>query len=152
MTTVTAPVHSPSASSALYSSDLLDLVSRSREALTEACAVTTTSQRYVAAHLAALRAAAGLLAHTAPRGLSAKPRSAWDAVAQHAPELGEWAVFFAGCARRSRAVAAGIATVSAREADDLVRQAESFLSAVLFHVGLPPVPVVSTHLAPTGVR
>lgn len=143
--TITAPTP-------LYSSDLLDLVTRSREALSEACAVSTSSQRYVLAHLCALRAAAALLAQKAPRGLSSRPRSAWDAVAQQVPELTEWAAFFASSGRRSRTVSAGAVVVSAREADDLVRQAESFLAAVLFHVGLPPMASVSTRLTPVVVR
>lgn len=158
MTTLTtAPTTSTSVTStndvpAVCSTDLLDLVARSHDTLVEACTVSTSSQRYVAAHLAALRAAAGLLAWKAPRSLSSKPRSAWVTLAQHAPELGEWAAFFTESGRRSRAVSAGILVPAAREADDLVRQAETFLQIVLEYAGLPPLAPVGSRMTPVQVR
>lgn len=146
MTTLTSPVP------AVCSSDLLDLVARSHVALTEACTAVTSSQRYATAHLAALRAAAALLAWKAPRSLGAGPRSAWVALAQHAPELSEWAAFFTETGRRSRAITAGLGIPTAREADDLVRQAESFLAIVLDQAGLAPLAPVSSRMAPVQVR
>ena len=55
-----------------------------------------------------------------------------------APELGEWAAFFAAGARKRAAAEAGLpSAVTEREADDLVRDAESFLSVVESALGVP---------------
>jgi len=52
-------------------------------------------------------------------------------LAEVAPELGEWAAFFAATEGKREAVRAGAAAiVSAREADDLVRDAQTFLDLV----------------------
>jgi len=52
-------------------------------------------------------------------------------LADVAPEFAEWAAFFAATEAKREAVRAGATTiVSAREADDLVRDAQSFLGLV----------------------
>jgi hypothetical protein len=52
-------------------------------------------------------------------------------LAQVAPELTEWAQFVAAGARKRAAAEAGLAgAVTPREADDLLRDAQSFLSVV----------------------
>jgi hypothetical protein len=107
----------------------LDQLDRSRDGLAVARAATTPAERYVAAHLAALRAAAAVLA---VRGRPAGGRrgrmlSVWELLPRVAPELGEWAGFFAASASRRAAVEAGrIDVVGARDADDLLRDAEAF--------------------------
>ncbi len=58
------------------------------------------------------------------------PHSLWQLVPSLAPELAEWAGFFETVTARS-------GPVSAREADDLLRQAEIFLDLVCRHLGLP---------------
>lgn len=116
---------------------VLDLVDRSRSGLLAACHAQAASERFMLAHLGALRAAAALLAATGQIGKRSRPRSVWDAVAKSAPELTEWAVFFAGTARRRQAIERGSLEVTTREADDLVRQAETFLELVLAQLGLP---------------
>ena len=58
------------------------------------------------------------------RAQRARPRNAWELLAEVAPEFGEWAAFFAATEGKRDAVQAGApAIVSAREADDLVRDA-----------------------------
>jgi hypothetical protein len=55
-----------------------------------------------------------------------------------APELAEWAAFFAaGAAKRAAAEAGHLRVVSDRDADDLVRDVEQFLRVVERLVGLP---------------
>jgi hypothetical protein len=90
------------------------------------------SERFLAAHLAALRVAAIVLAIRArPRRGSSRPRNAWLVLAEVAPELGEWAAFFAATEGKREAVRAGATTIiTAREADDLVRDAQTFLGLV----------------------
>ncbi|MBA3528183.1 MAG: hypothetical protein H0T91_02500 [Propionibacteriaceae bacterium] len=105
---------------------------RARSALIEAELSPQPSDRFLAAHLAALRVAALVLALRArPRRGSSRPRNAWLVLAEVAPEFSEWAAFFAATEGKREAVRAGARTiVNAREADDLVRDAQTFLSLV----------------------
>ncbi len=108
----------------------LDLLARARASLIASGRCDDAAQRYVDAHLGALRAAAALVAaRSVPRSPS-RPRSVWQLLAELAPELGEWAAFFAASARRRAAVERGAALHGSREADDLVRAAETFLGLV----------------------
>jgi hypothetical protein len=60
-------------------------------------------------------------------------------LADVAPELAEWARFFAsGAAKRAAAEAGSVRAVSAREADDLVRDSDRFLAVVEQTLGLAP--------------
>jgi hypothetical protein len=127
----------------------LELLDRSRHSLLEACQSTSVAERYLQAHLAALRAAAALVAARAEpggRGGSSGPRSLWELVPTVAPELSEWAGFFELASAQvpaRRAVA-----LSAREADDLLRQAEAFLGLVCRSLGMPVTPRHGDVLAP----
>jgi hypothetical protein len=61
---------------------------------------------------------------------------------QVAPELGEWATFFAAGAAKRAAAEAGLSrAVTAREADDLVRDVGSFLGVVETCLGNAPIAV-----------
>lgn len=92
------------------------------------------AQRYLAAHAAALRVAASVLAARRPR-LNGR-RGVWEVVAAVAPELGEWAAYFEALDLKRQAVAAGASgIVSSREADDLVRDAGAFADAAAWYRG-----------------
>ncbi|PWW24709.1 hypothetical protein JD79_03898 [Geodermatophilus normandii] len=108
------------------------LLDQATRALAEARHAPDACRRYATAHLAALRAAAGVLAaRTRPEGSRRRPRSAWVLLEQVAPELGEWATFFAAGAAKRAAAEAGLSrAVTEREADDLVRDAGAFLTVV----------------------
>ena len=110
------------------------LLSLARRGLVEASSTERPAERYATAHLAALRAAAAVLACRARPSTGARrsrPTSAWVLLAHVAPELAEWAGFFAAGARKRAAAEAGLpAAVTPREADDLVRDAETFLAVV----------------------
>jgi hypothetical protein len=110
-------------------SSLLGLAHRG---LTDAARTTAPGERYALAHLAALRAAAAVLAcRTQPQTRKAKPRPVWALLADVAPELHEWAGFFAAGAAKRAAAEAGLAgVVTPREADDLLRDAQSFVAVV----------------------
>ena len=116
----------------------LDLVDLAHRGVTEAASTTVPTERYAAAHLAALRCAAAVLAvRTKPRDARRRPRSAWVLLPQVAPELVEWAALFAAGAGKRAAAEAGIRTaVSAREADDLLREVETFLAVVETTLGI----------------
>ncbi|MHB1615154.1 MAG: SAV_6107 family HEPN domain-containing protein [Actinomycetes bacterium] len=123
-----------------------DLLAQARRSLAQAALSDEPPQRYAAAHLAALRAAAAVLAvrthpATSSRG---RPRNAWTLLARVAPEMGEWAAFWAAGATKRAAAEAGLArVVTTREADDLVREAEIFLALVESMLGLAHQPALA---------
>lgn len=87
--------------------------------------------RYELAYLCALRSGAAVLARSArPGRVRTRPRGMWALLAAAAPELSEWGAFFAVCGTRCAALLDGRAVVSARQADDLVRDAATFLDIV----------------------
>lgn len=122
---------------------------RASESLAEAADATDVPTRYACAHVAALRAAAALLAARARPAPARRrtPKSAWVLLAEVAPELAEWAAFFAaGAAKRAAAEAGSTRAVSEREADDLIRDADRFLGVVEHALGLVP------HAPASGAR
>jgi len=83
-------------------------LARASEALAEAEESRDHLIRYASAHVAALRAAAAVLAVRAKPAASRRPvqRNVWVLLAKVAPELGEWAAFFAaGAPKRAAAEA-----------------------------------------------
>ncbi|UUW87596.1 MULTISPECIES: SAV_6107 family HEPN domain-containing protein [Pimelobacter] len=128
---------------------------RSAESLSEAVAARDVPTRYACAHVAALRAAAALLAARARPAAPPRRRgqkNAWVLLAEVAPELGEWATFFAaGAAKRAAAEAGSTRAVTEREADDLVRDADRFLALVEQSLGLTPHRLLGERLAGRAV-
>lgn len=116
-----------------------DLLRTALIALDDAYQAPTPGQRYVAAHVAALRAGAALLAVGAKPTRSPRIRSVWELVPSAAPELLEWCNYFQVIGRRRVFVEIGREYVTARQADDLVRDAESFMEQIagILGVGLP---------------
>jgi hypothetical protein len=106
----------------------------------------------VGAHLAALRAAAAIVAVKMGPGQSPRrkaPHSVWELLPRVEPALSEWAAFFAaGAGKRAAAEAGLLRAVSAREADDLLRDAETFLNLAEETLGLPGQPALP--LRPAG--
>ncbi|MGF1654905.1 MAG: SAV_6107 family HEPN domain-containing protein [Actinomycetales bacterium] len=131
----------------------LSLLERARSGLREACYLLDPADRYIAAHLAALRAAAAVLAvrGRADGRRPHRPRSVWEVLPRVAPELTEWATFFsAGAPVRSALEAGRTHLVEGRAADDLLRDAESFTRVVTELVGLPWQPVLPPSLPSSG--
>jgi hypothetical protein len=68
-----------------------------------------------------------------------------------APELGEWAVFFAAGATKRAAAEAGIPrVVTLREADDMLRDVERFLAVVETTLGKPHQSLLDTAVPRAG--
>jgi hypothetical protein len=113
---------------------------RAAGSLREAITSTSVPERYAHAHVSALRATAALLAARARPALPHRRRpqkNAWVLLAEVAPELSEWASFFAaGAGKRAAAEAGSRRAVTEREADDLVRDADRFLALVETSLGL----------------
>jgi hypothetical protein len=119
----------------------LRLLMTSRAALREAQRAESAPERFATAHLAALRAAAAVLAARArPSDARARrPTSAWVLLTAVAPELSEWATYFAAGADKRAAALAGLRTaVTVREADDLLRDAGTFLALIETTLGVLP--------------
>jgi hypothetical protein len=115
----------------------LGLLRQAEAGLVDAERAADPCHRYVAAHLAALRAGAAVLAVRAqPSRRGRSGRSVWELLTAVAPELSEWAAFFASGSTTRAAAEAGIARlVSERAADDLLRQAGQFLTITRALVG-----------------
>ncbi|MGW4426227.1 SAV_6107 family HEPN domain-containing protein [Streptosporangium sp. NPDC004631] len=124
-----------------------------RDCLEEAAAARTSAGRYVAAHLAALRAAAAILA-ARPRpmdGRRRRLRSAWELLPEAEPRLAEWAPYFEmSAAKRASAEAGMTRVVSARDAEELISEAERFVTAVEGLLGLPAQATLPTRVPLAG--
>lgn len=123
---------------------------RAAASLSEAVASPDAPTRYACAHVAALRAAAALLsARARPVAPRKRPqKNAWVLLTEVAPEMAEWATFFAaGAGKRAAAEAGSTRAVSEREADDLVRDADRFLALVEQSLGLAPHAAVGARIA-----
>jgi len=118
----------------------LALLESARQGLTSAECDASAGSRYVGAHLAALRAAAAIVAARAEPAPSRRrrPASVWELLPRVEPTLSEWAAFFAaGAAKRAAAEAGLPRAVSGREADELLRDAQTFVSLVESALGAP---------------
>ncbi|GAB3205659.1 SAV_6107 family HEPN domain-containing protein [Marinactinospora thermotolerans] len=111
----------------------LNLLESAHGYLRDAVDASDPDLRYINAHMAALRAGAAIVAHRS--GPSARPvrgralRSVWELLEENAPELREWAGFFAaGAAKRAAAEAHLPDAVSRAEADELIRDARTFVN------------------------
>lgn len=95
--------------------------------------------RYVGAYLAASRAAAAVVA--ARGGVLARgrgSRSVWELLPQAEPILAEWAALFAAGAGKRAAAKAGLShAVSPRDANELLRDAETFVSIAESALAIP---------------
>ncbi|HWG99029.1 MAG TPA: SAV_6107 family HEPN domain-containing protein [Pilimelia sp.] len=123
----------------------VELLTLARRGLAEAAQTRPDGLRYATAHLAALRAAAAVLASRARPAPTRRNRvtSVWTLLVMIAPEMEDWASFFAAGAAKRAAAEAGIPrVVSTREADDLLRAAEEFVGVVEAALGLPHQPVL----------
>lgn len=142
----TNPTHAPTVPAhVLPHRTPTQLLAVARHGLAEAAQTRPDGLRYAAAHLAALRAAAALLAARARPAPNRRNRvtSAWALLSGVAPELGEWAGFFAAAASKRAAAEAGIPrVVTAREADDLLRAAEQFVTVVETALGMAHQPAL----------
>lgn len=124
-----------------------ELAAAARRDLALAELADRPADRYAAAHLAALRAAASVLA-ARPLTVQLTPRrrrrltSAWDQLPVVAPELAEWAArFAAGAAKRAAAEAGFRDVVSAAEADDLLGAARTFVALAAALLDVEPAPL-----------
>lgn len=113
----------------------LRLLESARHGLARARRDSSVANRHAAAHLAALRAAAAVVTARTNPGTAAtyslQPQSLWELLPSVEPTLSDWATHFAAGSRERAAAEAGLnRPVSHREADDLVRDAQTFVALV----------------------
>lgn len=126
-----------------------DLLRAARRSLFEAAVCDQPGDRYVTAHLAALRAGAAVLAvRGRPTVRRSRIHSVWALLPRVAPELGEWAEFFEITARRRAAIENGVRSIGLRDADDLLRDARTFVGQVCDLLGVPHQLGVDSAVAP----
>jgi hypothetical protein len=108
----------------------LDLLARSDAELVAAHGAGDPADAFVHAHLAALRAGAALVQVRGRPGPRSGARTVWDMLTRVAPELADYAAYFAGNAATRSAVEAGRAEVDAERATRAAAVAEQFQQAV----------------------
>ena len=125
---------------------VLKLLGSARRGLAEAEAGGDPGTRYICAHLAALRAAAAIVAARGEPGTGTRrrrPRSVWELLPQVEQALAEWAAYFAASAAKRAAAEAGLPrAATAREAEDLLRDAGTFLSVAERALGVGSQPML----------
>ncbi|MCL1870189.1 MAG: SAV_6107 family HEPN domain-containing protein [Promicromonosporaceae bacterium] len=99
--------------------------------LAEAAAATDPAERFVHAHLSALRSAAAVVELRGRPSPRSGARTVWEMLAKVEPQLAAWSVYFASGARLRAAVDAGHGeAVRASRAAELVACAEDFRDEV----------------------
>jgi hypothetical protein len=123
----------------------ISLTEQARSMLAEARVAPNAAERFRLAHLAALRTAAAVFAERSRPGLGKRRLvSAWVLVESVAPELSDWAAYFADTAGKRAAVEAGaVSVVSSRDAEDQLRAAEQFLALAEQSLGFMAAPLAS---------
>ncbi|MFC7344074.1 SAV_6107 family HEPN domain-containing protein [Saccharopolyspora griseoalba] len=107
----------------------VSLLLDARARLREADQADQPGDRFVAAHVAALRAASAVVVARAGQR-EGKPASVWTLLTAAAPELREWAAYFAARSDRRAAAEAGVPTTTTAEADELLVRSRRFLDVV----------------------
>lgn len=115
------------------------LLAQAKRGLAAAEWEAASVDRFTAAYSSARRAAAAVVAAAGrPHRGRARPTSVWLLLPTVAPELAEWAAFFAAHSTRHAAAQAGIGgKITVRAADDLLRQAWQFLDVAERAVSAP---------------
>lgn len=110
-----------------------ELLTQAWRAIAEAQAAEAPDLRFERAAVAAVRAASAVLAGCPNQVRGARAQSVWTLLVRCAPEMREWADFFAAATRsivqlRSSGVSGG--GITQRLADDLLRDADRFAHEV----------------------
>lgn len=126
---------------------VVELVARCDSELLVAQLATDPADRFLHAHLAALRLAGALLLAAGARPPRGRPRSAWDRLSAAVPAYATWSAFFTSGARMRAAFDAGVATVDDAFATTWVEAAEDFRDAVCLGLGIDPFADLRSALA-----
>lgn len=106
------------------------LLAQAKGCLLDAQDSTKAAERYVFAHLAALRAATAVVLARSWRHRARLSGSVWLQLTEVAPELREWAAHFTAGSLRRAAAEAGSPGISPGEAELCLRHATEFVGVV----------------------
>jgi len=127
----------------------LTLLESARQGLATGRRQTPPASKYAAAHLAVLRAAAAVVtarSASATATHNRRPQSLWELLPTVEPALSGWAAYFAAGARQRAVAEGGLSRpVSAREAEDLLCDAENFVSLAEKTLGVTDLPIADAH-------
>ncbi|ROS77198.1 SAV_6107 family HEPN domain-containing protein [Cellulomonas sp. PhB143] len=113
------------------SREVARILARADAELVEASQAGTAGERFVHAHLGALRAASAIVAMRGRPARRSGTRTVWDMLAAVEPALGTWSVYFArGASTRSAIDAGRFDAVDSARADELLACAEDFRDEV----------------------
>ncbi len=108
-----------------------DLLARAGRELAAAERTGDPSERFVRAHLCALRTAAAVLAVRGRPATRGRTPTVWELLTRAAPDLRAWAAYFAAGSDLRAAIESGRrATVPQEQADHVLSMARMFLGAV----------------------
>ena len=111
------------------------ILARADRELIAARATRDPAERFVHAHLAALRAAAAIVELRGRPSRRSGARTVWDMLTRVEPDLAVWSGYFADGARLRADVDAGrFDAVSAARADEIVACAEDFRDEVALRI------------------
>lgn len=110
--------------------EAVSLLAQARHGLADAGRERTLAARFAASYLSALRAGAAILAAKGrPHRRAAKPQSTWALLASTAPEVAQWAEYFAARSATHASAQAGITRgIDDAMVDDQRRRAEEFVA------------------------
>ena len=139
----TAPTDAPAATPAAVDPAAVDpaaveLVARCDAELVAAQLAPDPADRFLHAHLGALRLAGALLAAAGARPPRGRPRSAWDRLTAAVPECAPWAAFFTTGAPIRASLDAGVDSVDDALATTWVNATEDFRDEVCRRIGIDP--------------
>lgn len=112
------------------SPEAASLLTQAWHGLADAAREITPSDRFIASYLSALRAGAAILvAKGRPHRRAAKPQSTWTLLASAAPEVAQWAEYFAARSTLHAAAQSGLTRrVGAVATEELRHRAEEFVA------------------------
>ncbi|MFR9729209.1 SAV_6107 family HEPN domain-containing protein [Saccharopolyspora sp. MS10] len=106
------------------------LLAQANACLDDARDASRATERYVFAHLAALRAATAVVLARSWRRRARRSGSVWLQLTEVAPELREWAAHFTAGSLRRAAAEAGSPGITPGEAELCLRHATEFVAVV----------------------
>ncbi|WP_072806336.1 SAV_6107 family HEPN domain-containing protein [Rhodococcoides yunnanense] len=112
------------------------LLGRADAFLSRSVGAADATERFLDCYMAALRGAAAVLEATPISQSRARSRSAWVLLSKAAPDLDEWAEYFAGFSATRAALQAGLSrSISEGDADEFYREVGHFLHVVEDRIG-----------------
>ena len=129
----------------------VQLLRRADSELLAARFTADPDDRFVHAHLAALRAAAAVVAAWGRPTTRRGPRAVWDLLATVAPEFQSWTTYFASGASARADIEAGVAgVVDDARSGELLAAAEDFVDEI--RIALEESSVAAVSAPRTGTR